>query len=801
MQAPRLMKSPGFVLTAALALALGLAACAITFALAYAVLFKPLPFVEPERLVWIENAGGDGGLSSRTSQSFNVRDWQQHSQTLSDVAAYYGFFEFLQFTLAGAGEPVRVQGLPVSGNFLDVLGVQPQLGRNFSAAELLMDWNAQAYPAALLTDRFWQQHFAADPGVLGRALRINGREVEVVGVLPASFDVNDIFLPQAGVDLLFPFPLSEQTHREGNSAFAVGRLAAGASVDQARAELNAISAASAAAHPERGIFGAQLTALETHLRGPYRDAFLILLSAVLALLLIVCLNLSNLMLVRTQGRSRELATRLALGATSAALAWQIMRESLLLAMLGGITGLALAKLGLQAADQLATYRIPLLASASFDSVVLAALAGATLLAGLLCGLLPALMVRKGQLVETINQAGTRGSAGVHMSRARRTLVMLQVMLACCLLITCSLLVESFRQVLKVDVGFEPRQLLAVRVDTARSFEGLPQALAYYDALLAAVQGLSGITSTGLSDTLPLGRNRSWGVGAEGVSYPSAAVPIASPRMVDPGYLPALGVALRDGRHFSATDDADSASVVMVSESLARRLWPNGNAVGQFLVRPWSNGEPYGRIIGVVADIPRELEGEVAADFYLSIRQFPFWASLEMVLRAERPLPSLIAEVRAALSAVDPGLATGDIIAFDDLLAQSMAPRSVTTALIGGYSLASLLVAALGIYSVIAFATQQRQRELAIRRALGSGRRLLAVLVLRESVQIATVGVLAGVALAWMLASVLQGMLFGVDARNPGLYVLAALFVMAVVLLASLAPAIRAAHADAVEALR
>jgi hypothetical protein len=231
------------------------------------------------------------------------------------------------------------------------------------------------------------------------------------------------------------------------------------------------------------------------------------------------------------------------------------------------------------------------------------------------------------------------------------------------------------------------------------------------------------------------------------------------------------------------------------------LWPNGDAVGQILVRPWSNGEPYGRIIGVVADIPRELEGEVAADFYLSIRQFPFWASLELVVRAERPLPSLIAEVRAALSAVDPGLATGDIIAFDDLLAQSMAPRSVTTALIGGYSLASLLVAALGIYSVIAFATQQRQRELAIRRALGSGRRLLAALVLRESVQIAAVGVLAGVALAWMLASVLQGMLFGVDARNPGLYVLAALFVMGVVLLASLAPAIRAAHADAVESLR
>src|SRR5882724_7074120 len=342
-----LLKAPAFAAVAVLTLALGIGACTAMFSVVHAVLLRPLPFKEPERLVWIENVGS-GGLSARTTRVDNFLEWRAQNNSFEELAAYFAFFDYSRYTLIGSGEPRRLRGVGISKNFLAILGVQPLLGRGFTDEECV--WNGRK--AAMLSHAFWRQNFASDPKIVGRSITLNGDPTEIVGVLPPSFDFDSVFAPGTEVELLLPFPLTEETARWGNTIFAIGRLKRSATIQQAQAEFDVISRQVSISHPERGGFGARMSGLETSIRGGFRQSLFMLFAAVGCVLLIACVNLSNLLLARANARRREFAVRVALGATRWHLIRQTLTESLLLAFGGCVLGVPLAFVATQGLSRL-----------------------------------------------------------------------------------------------------------------------------------------------------------------------------------------------------------------------------------------------------------------------------------------------------------------------------------------------------------------------------------------------------------------------------------------------------------------
>jgi len=789
----QLLKNPGFTAVAVITLALGIGACTAMFSVVHAVLLRPLPFQAPDRLVWIENVG-TGGLSARTTRVDNFLEWQQQNESFEKLGAYFAFFDYARFTLLDRGEPQRLRGLGISQNLLDVLGVKPLLGRGFTYEECV--WNGRK--AALLSHAFWQQHFNGDPGVVGRSITLNGDPTEVVGVLPPSFDFDSVFAPGTEVEMLLPFPLAEETARWGNTIFAIGRLKPGATMQQAQAEFDVLSRQISAAHPERGGFGARMTTLENSIRGSFRTAMWILSGAVGCVLLIACVNLSNLLLARANARRKEFAVRSALGASPWRLVRQIFIESMVLAFGGCALGVPLAFALTGFLARLKAFSIPLLQTTSVDPTVLAFTVALSGLAGLVCGILPAWQLWRSGARESLSDAGERGSGGKSASVLRQSLVVAEVALACVLLVAAGLLIRSFAEVLNVDLGFQSKSAIALRADPVRAFKSLAEGNRYYDQLVEQIAAIPGVESVGLSDCLPLGRNRTWGAGAKGVSYPPGTYPIAFPRMVDHRYLQTMRIPLRSGRYFDARDTAETEKVIVINETMARHLWPGQEAIGE-MVRV---GRSDWRVAGVVGDVRHgTLEEQPGAEMYLNFRQIDDWNAIEVVVRASRPAESLVPDVRAALKAYDPTLPNSEFTTLEQIVDRAVAPRRLITNLLGAFSSLALLLASLGLYGVIAYSVGQRTRELGIRLAIGAQRGDVLRLVLCEGLTTAGVGVVLGLIGALLTTRLLQGMLFGVSATNPLIFAVNALILMAVALAACLIPARRASRIDPMEALR
>lgn len=794
----QLLKTPGFTAVAVLTLAFGIGACAAMFGIINAVLFKPLPFRDAQRLAWIENGSfGTSSMSARTTRADVLLDWRRQSRSFEELGGYNAFSDYAQYTLIGKSGPQRVRSVQVTQNFLDVLGVRPSLGRNFVADEA-KDWNA---PAAILSHRFWQQQFGASAGVVGSTITVNDKSVQVVGVLPPEFDFDSVFSPGSKVDLLTPFPLNDDTAAWGNTLFVVGRLKLGSTPASAQTELETINVALQAEHPERGQFGAAATSVEQHIRGPFRPAFLILFGAVLCLLLIACLNLSNLLLTRGQARRKEIAVRVALGASRMDIARQAMAESLVLAFAGGLLGVGLAVFATSGLAQLQAFDVPLLRQAGIDTSALFFALAVICASGALCGALPAVQLWRGDLRGALVEVGSSGNSGTDAARVRRVLVVSQVALACVLLIGAGLLIRSFVEVLGVKLGFQPRQAMSWRLDTARTFDKNAERAAYYERLLQRVLAVPGVESAGMSDTLPLGRNRTWSAGAEGAAYAQYQYPVASPRLIDHRYLQTMHVPLLAGRYFDARDASDAAPAVVVNETMARTLWPGRDPLGQKVMSGRGSGENYGVVVGVVGDIPRGIEDRAYAEMYFDMRQNQDWGSVELVVRTSQPLATLIPAVRAALHEVDPELASEDYVALDEVVDRAVAPRRLTTSMLGGFSSLALLLAGLGLYGVIAYSVTQRSREIAIRVAVGSRRSRVVRLIVGEGLRIAAIGVGIGLVVALLGSQLLKSLLFGISALDPGVFALNGAIVLGVALLASLIPALRAAATDPVSALR
>ncbi|MEJ2240112.1 MAG: ADOP family duplicated permease, partial [Gemmatimonadales bacterium] len=657
-------RQPTFFAFAALIIGLGVGANTSVFSVISPLLLRPLPFEEPERLAWVAQAS-EGGMSAETSRTSNLHDYREMNQSFEALTGYFAFFEYQSFNLVGLGQPERLVGVGVAQNFLDVLGVPPLLGRNFDNEESV--WNGR--PAAILTHGFWMRRFGGDPSIVGESITIHDQPTAVVGVLPPTFDFASTFAPASRVDFLRPFPISDETDQWGNTLSIIGRLKPGATLESAQADLDLITARLHEADPARWGLGAVVTSLHNQIAGDFRGAMLLLAAAAGVVMLVACANLSNLLLARGQSRRKEMAIRSTLGADRWRLVGQLTVESLILALLGGLFGGLFAYGVTRVVANTTAVSIPMLSTISIDGAALLFTLVITIFAGLLIGIVPAFQYSKAREAEVINDSSRGSTEGRRSAAFREGLVVGEVALACVLLVSGGLLLRSFLSVLDVDLGFEPEGVVAWEVETTRDFPDFIERTAFYDQLLSRVEALPGVDAAGLTDTPPLGRNRSWSVQALGVEYPEGATPTAFPRVVDRRYLSVMGIPLLAGRSFTADDDDESPSVIILNQNAAEVLFPGQDPVGQTVV--------VGRereVIGIVDNVRHQsLEQSSGLEMYLPMTQIGYGA-LVMAVRSPLPLATLAPSIRAALQEADPMMPTGDFWEMEDVVDRSVSPR-------------------------------------------------------------------------------------------------------------------------------
>ncbi len=785
-----------FYLFAALILGLGIGANTAVFSVMNPLLFRPLPFEDPQDLVWV-SLSENGGLSNRTSRASNLRDFREMNRSFQGLTGYFAFFEYESYNLVGEGDPERLVGVGVAQDFLDVLGVDPLMGRNFVEEEGVWDGR----PAVILTHGFWRQRFGADPEIVGRTVTLNEIPTEVVGVLPPAFDFASTFSPGSRVDFLRPFPISDETDRWGNTLFMIGRLRRGATVESAQADLDLMVDQLQEADPDRWGLGAVVSDLQGHISVGFRSALFLLAAAAGAVMLIACANLSNLLLARGPKRQKEMAIRSALGGSRNRLVGQLLMESLILSGIGAGLGLLTAYGVTRAISGSTAVKIPMLHSVSLDGNVLLFTAATALLAGVIMGIMPALQVSRGGGDSALRDASRGSSQGRRTGGLREVLVVGEVAAACVLLVGGGLLLKSFARVMEVELGYQPAEVTAWRVDTNLDFESWDEALTFYHGLSDRVATLPGVEAVGLSDCLPLGRNRSWGFQVRGVAYgENDPRPGGFPRIVDHRYLPTMGIPLLAGRQFSPDDRHDTAPVLLINETGARELFQDrSSAVGQFLL--FGGGGPEWEIVGVVGDTRHSsLEEEPSIEMYFPMGQRS-WPTLEMVVRSPLPPEALTGPVAGAIRATDPSMPTGDFRTLDSMVDRAISPRKFTLLLLGGFAGAALLLAALGIYGVLSYIVSQRIPEIGIRMALGqSGGQVLGQVVGR-TLLLAGVGAGIGAVGALAASRLMASLLYGVEPTDPATFLLMTAGLLGVAALAGFLPARRAARTDPMVALR
>ena len=787
-----LRRDAGFTSFAILIVGFGIGASSTVFSVANAVLIRPLPFRDADRLAWIANHD-TSGLSGQTTQVGHFLDLREQNRSFSDIAAYFAFYGVGDNKLTGQGEPERLSGVPVSENFFPLLGVQPQLGRLFSPEEC--KWHGPK--AVLLSHGLWERRFASDPGIVGKPLTLDDEPVTVVGVLPASFDFASVFAPGSHIDVYFPFPLTAETNRWGNTLAIIGRLKPGVALGSAQAEVRILAEQNTRAHPERNDFEGKLSLLREHVSGRIKPALVVLGCAVGVVMLIVCANLSNLLLARTATRQKEIAIRTALGAGRGRLVRQMLTESVTLSCCGAVLGLLLAVAGARSLAHLTAISIPLLQNVRTDPTALGFTLVLAVLTGLVFGLVPALQVPSTALHDALKDTSRGSTEGKRRSWIRSSLVVAEIAFACVLLVGAGLLIRSFFRVLDVNLGFRPERTAALRVDPDRKYSTQAQQNAYFDEVLHRVKAVPGIEAAGLTDALPLGRNRSWGAPAKGQVYARGKFPVAFVRVVSDGYVGAMGIPLRDGRDIAEWDTPTSEQVILINETMARTLFPGENAIGK-IVR--ACGER--RVAGVVGDVRHlALEQGSGLEIYLPMRQCRDISSVDLVIRTTLPPARLASAVRAALKPIEPNLPGNEFRTLDQLVDKAVSPRRFVVFLLGGFALFALVLASLGIYGLISYSVNQRTQEIGIRMALGASAGELQGRIIMQTLGLAAIGMLLGVGASWALGRALRGFLFEVTSNDPVTFLGMLIVITMVAAVAGYVPARRASRIDPAVALR
>jgi predicted permease len=791
-------RDAGFTAFTILIAGLGIGASSTVFSVVNALLLRPLPFRDPARLVWISNG------ESWSTQAEHYSDLRELNRSFSDLAGW-GDYGVGDRELTGTGEPERLSSVPVTGNFFALLGVQPAIGRSFTTEECQGKYSAP--PAMLLSYSFWRRRFALDPNVVGRKLTLNNRPVTVAGVLPASFDFGSVFAPGTLVDIFVPWPVTDDTKPHGNTMKIVGRLKQGATVQGAQAELTMLGKQLESQHPERNGLDPRLVPLAQRVSGGMRPALFVLACAVGVVMLIVCLNLSNLQLARLGTRQKEMALRAALGAGRSRLLRQVLTESVALSCCGAVLGLALAVAGTRELAHLQAFNLPLLESVRTDGSALLFTLLAAVGSGVLFGLLPALRVTALSLREGM-QDGNRGAANTYSAGGKRHawvrdgLVVSEIAFACILLVGAGLLIRSFLRVLDVNPGFQPERAAALRIDPSFGLRTLARQNSFIDEVLRRARSVPGIVAAGITDVLPLRDDRGWAVSAVGQVYGKGHYPPdAFIRVVSDGYFEAAGIPLRSGREFTERDRASSERVLVVNETLARTLWPGQNPLGQAIA---TNGgrRVEGVVVGVVADVRHEaLEKAGGSEMYLPMRQTGDYAAMQLVVRTALPPESLAAGIRTALRPIDPNLPVREFVTFQDLVDRAVSPRRFLVLLLAGFAAFALILASLGIYAVISFSVSQRVQEIGIRMALGASATDLQRRIVLRTLGLAALGLALGMAGSRVLSSTLGSLLFGITTGDPVTFIEVGTLLIAVAAIAGYIPAWKASRIDPMVALR
>jgi putative ABC transport system permease protein len=791
-----LLKNPGFTLVAVLAIALGIGANTTIFSCVNALLLHPFSFDNQERLVKLWERVPEAGVRRGSVAPGNFTDWRDQSRSFEELVA----MNLRAFNLTEGEQPERVSGTRVSSGFFAALNVKASRGRTFTDEE----GQAGHEQVVVVKQSLWERRYASDPNLIGRQIMIDGKAYTVVGILPKEFN-----FPINGSELWTPlvFDAKEQGDRDGHYLQVIGRLKPGVTTAQAQAEIDGISQRAQAQFPETnsGRSGLIEGLNESYTRGS-RVYLNVLMGSVVFVLLIACANVANLLLVRSTSRQKEIAVRMALGGSRLRLIRQLLTESLVLAFLGAALGLLVSVWGLEfikgSIPPGFTQFIPGWEKLHLDTTVLLFTLVITLLTGMVFGLAPALQATRLNLNESLKESGKGASSGGSRNRLRSLLVVAEIALSLVLLVGAGLMIRSFVQLMRSDLGVNASNVLTMELSIPRlKYPEEQQRVNFYQELVGRVQNLPGVTEAAAVNYVPMGRSSSssnFRIDGQ-PAPPKGKEPYADYRVVTRRYFEAVGTPVRQGRAFTEADKKDSPLVVIINEQLARRYFPKGDALGKRLIVNEKEGAL--EIVGVAADVKNDdLDEEAEMTVYRPFGQEPWW-SMALVVRTNSDPAQLAPAVRGEVRAIDPEQPVYNVKTMEQIVDESISAKRVAMMMLGFFAFGALLLATIGIYAVMSYAVTARAHEIGIRMALGAQPLDILKLIIRQGLLLTLAGVGLGLLGAFLLTRAMTEMLYGVNPTDPLTFVGISVLLSVVAFMACYIPARRATRVDPMTALR
>ncbi|HKS29939.1 MAG TPA: ABC transporter permease [Pyrinomonadaceae bacterium] len=794
----RLMaKKPGFTFIGVLALALGIGANTAIFSVVQAVLLSPLPYRQSERLVWIWETNPSSDIKEEPASMPNFNDWRTQSQSFEEMAG----FTNTAVTLTGDGEPERVRAGLITAGFFSTLGTQPMMGRSFTPEEN----GEKGARVLILSHGLWQRRFGSNPQVVGQTVTIAGNPYQIVGVMPQDFK-DPLPVQRNPSEMWIPLAMSfEPNLRRSDFLKVVARLKPGVTIEQARAEMKTITSRLEQQYPDTNAGWSTLVIpLQERIVGDVRPALWVIVGVVGFLLLIACANVANLLLARSAARQQEIAVRRALGAGRLRLVRQFLTESVMLALAGGVMGALLAMWGVELLTRLGPRDIPRLDEVRLNWMVLAFTLGVSVLTGVIFGLIPALHATNPDLTESLKEGGRSSTEGRRGARLRSALVVAEIAIALVMLVGAGLMVKSFMRLQSVDPGFKPDRILAVDLSLpSTKYKEQAQQLAFWEQFMNRVSQLPGVERVAAANAIPFtgGSILAFSVEGRPPLPPGSDTPDAEHRVVTPGYFDAMNISLVRGSAFTAQHNSSAPAVTLISETMARKYFPNEDPIGKRINLGDPEKSPWLTIIGIVKDVRQDaLDKEPYPQMYVPHAQLTSRA-MTLLVRTSNSPSSLVPAIRSELANMDKDQPLYNVRTVEQVMSESISRQRFSMLLIAIFAGVGLVLASVGIYGVMSYTVAQRTHEIGVRMALGASARDVLRMVVGQGMLLAATGTVLGLGAAFLLSRFISSLLFNVSAADPLTYVLLSLLLISVALVACLIPALRATRVDPMVALR